>query len=487
MELRVLIHIMLSYTTNGLNEFRKDLRFGPITGKGYTVVVIDTGVDLTNPHPIFGGDKNNNGFSDRVELVVNNDLWRDPREKPYKPPQSLQDRTGHGTRVASAILAVAPEVNIIGAQSLVSSATDRIINWSVANKDKYNIVGINLSQVILTNTMDDFKNPINLGRFNYQSLKTASQVGITPVAAGGNFYQSFKQPGLASPAAYDFVLAAMHTNSNGNRKATNLNLSAQRRNDAIAAPGTAIPTIQIGGNQVLSTGSSLAAPFVTASAALLQGVAEKYLGRKLTFLELEQVINQTADPIGTTGYKEINVYKAADLIWKNDLDVDPPTPILNTVNVSFNNNVTKYGFGGVNSPLLSPTDGVTFSDSLIRLNNNFSGARVGIQNNPTITVKPDTLLSFEFKSLKRSQGEITGIGFDNDFTLWNNPTNFFSLESINQLWSKTLIDDYQYTGTNTWQKFKIPVGEHFTGTFNYLTFLNDQGSSEFKNIQLHNL
>ena len=155
--------------------------------------------------------------------------------------------------------------------------------------------------------------------------------------------------------------------------------------------------------------------------------------------------------------------------------------------MSFNNNVTKYGFGGVNSPLLSPTDGVTFSDSLIRLNNNFSGARVGIQNNPTITVKPDTLLSFEFKSPKRSQGEITGIGFDNDFTLWNNPTNFFSLESINQLWSKTLIDDYQYTGTNTWQKFKIPVGEHFTGTFNYLTFLNDQGSSEFKNIQLHNL
>jgi len=485
---------MLNYTTNGLDKFRADPRFSSITGKGYTVVVIDTGIDLKNTHPIFGGDKNNNGFADRVEIAVNDDFWRDERSRAWTLPSSNQDTQGHGTRVASTILGVAPDVNIIGAKSLISGINDRIINWSVANKNKYNIVGINLSQVVLNNTMDNFQNPPNPGSlFNYQSLKTASNVGIIPVAAGGNFYQAHgSRPGLSTPAAYHFTLGAMHSNSNATtRPGTDLRPTAQRRNDAIAAPGELVPTVTIGSKQTWTSGSSIATPFITGSVALLQGVAEKYLGRKLTFKELETVIQKTADPLGVSGYKEIDIYESAEAIWRKDLSPDTPKPILNTTSVTFNNNVSRYNFWGTSSLTLLPTDGVVAKDSLISFSKNFSGVKAVIGN--PFTVKPNTILSFEYKGNSRIKDEITGIGFDTNHVLWDNLTQpnkkgpFFSIESSNTTWNKNLIDEYQYTGINTWQKFNIPVGEYFTGTFNHLTFLNGQGTAEFKNIQLHNL
>jgi hypothetical protein len=492
------------YTSNGLARFRADPRFTDVDGKGQTVVVIDTGIDLRNPHPIFGGDKNRNGIADRVEIVVNNDGWRDWRDRYYGPPQTLQDSYGHGTWVSSIILALAPKVNIVGAKSQVSSITDNIVYWAISNKDKYNITGINFSQVNLDNTMDTFENPTNPERlFNYQSFRSAERFGINLVAAAGNFYSAFNnRPGLATPAAYPSTLPVMYSNGNGKTEATDLHPSTQRRYDAIAAPGYQIPMVGIGGRETRGIGSSFATAFTTGISTLLQGVAQKYLGRELTPKELSKVIRETADPLGTSGYKEIDIYEAAEEIWSQgtgepvEPGIENPLPEIDTtVSISINaNNVSRYHYWFSSQPPLSfRWDRVGITNNSVALKKDNTGVK--IDTIAPITIKEDTILSFSFKNNNtRVPKEVTGIGFDNNSVLYDNrglhngKAPFFSIESPNiDFWNSTLIDDYQYSGTGEWKRFNIPVGEYLTGTFDYLTVLNGIGTAQFQNIQLHNL
>ena len=83
------------------------------------------------------------------------------------------------------------------------------------------------------------------------------------------------------------------------------------------------------------------------------------------------------------------------------------------------------------------------------------------------TVTASTVLEFDFSS--SSQGDIQGIGFDVDDAV--SPTNSFQLYGT-QVWG--LQDHNDYSGSAPGVKhYTIPVGTHFTGTFKYLTFIND--------------
>lgn len=99
-------------------------------------------------------------------------------------------------------------------------------------------------------------------------------------------------------------------------------------------------------------------------------------------------------------------------------------------------------------------------------------------------VTPSTVIELEFGSTK--QGEIHGIGFDDNENISSNRT--FRLYGT-QNWG---IDDYdEYTGNSNWQKFTIPVGEHYTGVFEYLFFVADHdrwprnGDALFRNIVIY--
>ncbi|MFN7195446.1 MAG: S8 family serine peptidase, partial [bacterium] len=76
-------------TATNIAAFRADPRFAGIDGAGYSVVVIDTGIDLD--HPFFGPDANGDGIADRI--VFQQDFFgaNDP---------SAADGNGHGTHVA---------------------------------------------------------------------------------------------------------------------------------------------------------------------------------------------------------------------------------------------------------------------------------------------------------------------------------------------------------------------------------------------------
>ena len=98
-------------------------------------------------------------------------------------------------------------------------------------------------------------------------------------------------------------------------------------------------------------------------------------------------------------------------------------------------------------------------------------------------VTPNTKISFDFKSTR--QGEIHGIGFDNNDNISFGYT--FRVFGI-QNWG---ISDYDnYPANNNWKSYTIPVGQFYTGTADRLFFSTDHdggarnGNSWFRNVRI---
>jgi hypothetical protein len=98
-------------------------------------------------------------------------------------------------------------------------------------------------------------------------------------------------------------------------------------------------------------------------------------------------------------------------------------------------------------------------------------------------VTPDTVLELDFES--SVEGEIHGIGFSNDNTL--DPSKSFKLYG-SQNWG--IRNAVQYDGSGR-VHFTIPVGQYFTGSIQWLTFINDHdvadptAESQFANIRVY--
>ncbi|MEZ4983829.1 MAG: zinc-dependent metalloprotease [Saprospiraceae bacterium] len=118
------------------------------------------------------------------------------------------------------------------------------------------------------------------------------------------------------------------------------------------------------------------------------------------------------------------------------------------------------------------------------------GATLYIANNAwksiplSYQVTRNTVISFDFKSTR--EGEIHGIGFDNDNGISYSYT--FKVHGI-QNWGITQFDNY--TGGNQWQSYTIPVGDFYIGNMNRLFFCADHdggtrdGNAWFRNLRIY--
>ncbi|WP_299162619.1 trypsin-like peptidase domain-containing protein [uncultured Tenacibaculum sp.] len=102
-----------------------------------------------------------------------------------------------------------------------------------------------------------------------------------------------------------------------------------------------------------------------------------------------------------------------------------------------------------------------------------------ISLNYTVTV--NTVIEFEFSST--SQGEIHGVGFENDNSLTS--SRYFKVHGT-QNYGVTNFDNY-VSGT---KKYVIPVGSSYTGAMVRLVFINDNDSgsgnnSTFSNVKIY--
>jgi hypothetical protein len=98
-------------------------------------------------------------------------------------------------------------------------------------------------------------------------------------------------------------------------------------------------------------------------------------------------------------------------------------------------------------------------------------------------VTADTYLEFDFTSTV--QGQIQGIGFDNNDHLTS--TNFFQVYGI-QNWGNQSFHNYS---SGTTKHYKIKVGDYFTGSFSRMFFAGydrtsaTYGNSKFSNVELY--
>ncbi len=308
-----------SYGIINLDTFRNDPRFAGIDGTGYSVVVIDTGIDLN--HPFFGPDNDSNGIADRIVFQYDFSRWNDP---------NASDFNGHGSNVASIVGSsdatypgMAPGVNIIALKVFPDnsgSATNRDIEqalqWAVNNQAQYNIVSVNMS--IGSGNVQNFT---NVGFSDEYSALAAMGV-VTAVASGNSFYSVGSVQGVNSLSAdpnvlsvgavYDQNIGGVSYSSGATANTTDadrITPFTQRHSTLldIFAPGAGITGANQSGGIVTYHGTSQATPHIAGITALIQQLSNQYLGRMLTFNEVRDVIRSTATTINDGDDENDNV------------------------------------------------------------------------------------------------------------------------------------------------------------------------------------
>ena len=274
-----------------LNTVRQS--FPNTTGAGYSVAILDTGVDYN--HPALGG-----GFGAGKKVVagynfVDNTVSGYVSSHPRGGDP--MDENGHGTNVAGIMAAkdsiyggVAPDANIVALRVLDKNGhgawgwIDEALQYVINNRVKYNITAVNMSlgagnYTGLTSDFDTIQ----------AKLQTLWNAGVVNVASGGNdYYLNGGSQGIQFPAISQWAVAvgAVYDGNYGARTwasgavdhvtyADKIASFTQRSSNLdLLAPGAIITSTGLsnGGNAnyIAYAGSSQASPFVTAAAVLVK-------------------------------------------------------------------------------------------------------------------------------------------------------------------------------------------------------------------------
>lgn len=273
----------------GIDRIDADLAWSMTTGDPIKIAVIDTGIELSHP------DLKNNikgGYN-----AIN-------------PLKSANDDNGHGTHVAGIIAAENNSIGVIGAGPQIDLYAVKVLNrngfgylsdviegidWSIVN-------GIQVINMSLGTTSD-------IQSF-HDAIARANAAGIIQVAAAGN-------DGLAAnyPAAYPEAIAVSATDSAN----TITSWSSRGAEVDLAAPGLNIYSTYKGQTYKTLSGTSMAAPHVTGSAALLLTQTVKCdtnIDGICSPAEVQSRLQATATdlgiagPDGLYGYGLVNAYQA---------------------------------------------------------------------------------------------------------------------------------------------------------------------------------
>ncbi|MDB5407969.1 MAG: Hemolysin-type calcium-binding repeat-containing protein [Rhodospirillales bacterium] len=296
-----------------LDQFRADPRFAGIDGKGETVVVIDTGIDLS--HPFFGADSNHDGVADRIVYSYDFSGNGNP---------NASDTIGHGSNVASIIgsqdatyTGMAPGCNIIALKvfpdfSTSASSADitKALDWVVANRAAYNIVSLNLSLGDGTN----FNSPTATAYSSEFADLAANNCVIA--AASGNSYYQYQSQGVSSPSADPnaWSVGAVWDQNSGSyawqdgaidyTTGPDLITSFSQRSTTMTtvfAPGGQITGANYDGGTITESGTSQATPHIAGLVADMQQLAVQVSGHLMSTADLRATMLASADPIVDSG------------------------------------------------------------------------------------------------------------------------------------------------------------------------------------------
>ncbi len=252
---------------------------GSNTGEGVKVAVVDTGIDLDHP-----------------DLAAN-------IKGGYNAITSLKtadDDNGHGTHVAGIIAGVDNDIGILGVAPKASLYAVKVLNRKGSGYISDIIEGLqwcidNEIQVVNMSFGASADDP-NL----HAMIIKAYDSGIVLVASAGN-----SGPGddtVMYPGKYREVIAVSATDSGDGITSW----SSRGPEVCIAAPGDSILSTYKGGAYAIMSGTSMAAPHVTGTAALV--VASGVSGPAA----VRNVLVSTADDLGAAGFDELFGYGLLD-------------------------------------------------------------------------------------------------------------------------------------------------------------------------------
>ncbi|WP_299617922.1 Calx-beta domain-containing protein [Pelagibius sp.] len=321
-----------------VDDFRADARFAGVDGSGYSVVVLDTGIDLDDP--FFGPDSNGDGVSDRI--VYHYDFADGDAD--------ASDVDGHGSNVTSIAASsdgtytgMAPGADIISLKVFTNAGTgnfgyvEQALQWVINNAEAYNIASVNMS----LSDSGNYSTAIGLYGIADELSALAAMNVIVVSASGNDFYEVNSIQGVAYPSAdpnslsvgavYDAAIgtvsylggAVAHSTT-----ADQITPFSQRDHELsdIFAPGAPITGAGAGAGLVTMHGTSQASPHIAGIAALAQQLAEQELGRKLTVTEFTDLLASSGDSIfdgddendnvanTNIAYQRVNVLALAEAI-----------------------------------------------------------------------------------------------------------------------------------------------------------------------------
>ena len=327
----------------GLTKLRNDPEYAGIDGSGFSVAVIDTGIDTEHP---FIAPNYVAGYD-----FIDND----------NNPYALQR---HGTHVSGIIgatnqdIGVAPDVGLISLRALNSNGggsfteIENALTWVLENQEKYNITAVNIS---LGSGFYTSESELR-GDILADDIRRLEAAGVTVVSAAGNRYftnsgQS-NQANLVSPAIsstiavgavwqddatpqYEWLEGGIDYSTEADRI-----VSFSQRLDApnmIFAPGAIISSTVPGAKIGKGAGTSQAAPHIAGAVALLQEASLQFSGRLLAPEEVSEILRTTADTIidgddeddnvsnTYTAYPRVNIYNAVSEVKRRSDRIVTPT------------------------------------------------------------------------------------------------------------------------------------------------------------------
>jgi len=270
-------------------------------GAGAEVAVLDTGIDWDHPDLVVAVGINfvPSGKGPPWARTVDPDAW--------------DDDNGHGTHCAGIVAALDNGIGVVGVAPDASLSAVKVLDKNGSGYVSDIIAG--LDWCVAKNK--DVAN-MSLGADSHvqafqDACNAAEAEGVVLVAASGNDGSS-----VDYPAAYDSVIAVSATDiSDGIASFSDYGLEVE-----LSAPGVSIYSTYMGGGYATGSGTSMAAPHVAGTAALV-------IASDITYESVRKQLQTTAEDLGDAGWDQYYGYGLVDADEAAGATIGPQSPVAN--------------------------------------------------------------------------------------------------------------------------------------------------------------